>query len=103
MGAVFVRKAFENAATRPGDENPAKHVRFVDVDKFAHCTFNRLLYDRKISGSFAASSFLGLPKYYTLQRSLRRINPNTFCRKIALLLFLEGANKEFSDQLVPLD
>ncbi len=64
-GAAFVRKVFEDVATRPGDENPVKKIRFVDIDKFALCAFNRLVYDREISGLLTASSFLGLPEYYT--------------------------------------
>ncbi len=66
MGAAFVRNAFEVAIARLGDENPAKQIRFVSVDKFALCAFNRLAYDREISGLLAAISLLGLPKYYTL-------------------------------------
>lgn len=40
MRAVFVRKAFENATTQPGDENPAKQIQFIDVNKFVYCVFN---------------------------------------------------------------
>lgn len=74
MGATFVRKVFEDAAARPNDGEPTKQIQFVDVNKFALRAFNRLAYDREISGPFAASSLLELPEYYTPQRSIRRIN-----------------------------
>lgn len=63
MRAVFVRKAFENATTQPGDENPAKQIQFIDVSKFVYCVFNWFAYDWEISGPLTASSFLGLLKY----------------------------------------
>ncbi len=103
MRAAFICKVFEDIAAWPGDKNPAKQTRFVDVNKFALRTFSRLTYDREISGPLAANSLLGLPEYYTPQRSLRKMNLNTLCCKIASLLFPEGADMEFSDQLVPLD
>ncbi len=80
-----------------------KQILFVDIDKFTLCAFNRLLYDQEISSSLTVSSLLGLPKYYTPQRSLRKININNFCHKIILLLFPEGANIDFSDQFIHLD
>ncbi len=75
----------------------------MDVDKFALRTFNRLVYDREISGPLAASSLLELPEYYTPQRFIRRINLYSLRQKIASLLFSEKADTDFSDQLVPLD
>ncbi len=103
MGAAFIRKVFENAVIWPNNENPAKQVWFVDIDKFALCIFNRIIYDQEINGPLAASSLLGLPTSYTPQYSLRGINLNTLCHNIASLLFLEGANMKFSYQLVPLN
>ena len=40
MGAIFVRKAFEDATTQLDNENPAKQIRFVDINKFALYAFN---------------------------------------------------------------
>lgn len=103
MGAAFIHKAYEDVAAWSGDENPAKQIGFVDVNKFALYAFNRLAYDRGIGNSLATISFLGLPEYYTPQSSLRRVNLNTLSRKIALLLFPEETNMNFSDQLPSLD
>lgn len=97
MRAVFGRKRFQNAAAQPGDENLAKQIQFVDVDKFALCAFNELVYNREISGFLTASSFLELLEYYIPKLFLRRINLNTFYRKIPSLLFPEGINIDFSD------
>ena len=101
MGAAFVCKAFEDAATQPEDGEPAKQIWFADVDKFALCAFNQLAYNQKISGCLTASFFLELSKYYTLYCSIRRINLHSLCRKFALLLFAEEVNANFSDKLIP--
>ena len=63
---AFVCKAFEDTAGQPNNENLAKQIWFVDVDKFALCIFIWLVYDREISSPLATSFFLRLPKYYTL-------------------------------------
>ncbi len=103
METAFVCKAFEDAATWPGHKNLAKQIWFIDVDKFAFCALNWLAYDREISGPFAPSSLLGLFEYYTLQHSPKKINQNTFRRKIALQFFPKEANMNFSNQLIPWD
>lgn len=45
VGTAFIYKAFEEVAIWLDDENLAKQIRFVDVDKFPFCAFNRLTYD----------------------------------------------------------
>ena len=103
MKAIFILKAFEDAVTWPDDGELAKQIWFVDVDKFVLCALNWLIYNREIIGPLAASFFLELPKYYTLQRFIRRINLYSLQYKIALLLFLEKVDTDLSDQVVPLD
>lgn len=97
MGAVFIPKAFEDAAARLDDGEPAKQIWFVDVDKFALCALNRLAYNREISDFLTTSSSLELPKYYTPQHSIKKINLYSLCQKIALIFFLKKANLDFSD------
>ncbi len=68
MGAVFVKKAYDNMQP---SANVSSHVA---PDKFALRAFNRLTYDREISGPLVASYLLGLPDHYTLSDNVKSIN-----------------------------
>lgn len=63
MRVAFICKAFEDAVTWLGDENSAKQIRFIDVDKLTFGSFNRRVYDQEINDSLATSFFLRLPEY----------------------------------------
>lgn len=64
MKAVFVYKAFDDIVSQPSDKTLAKQIWFVDVHKFALCTFNWLVYNWEISSPLATNSLLELHKYY---------------------------------------
>ncbi len=68
MGAAFVKKAYD-------DMQPSGNISsHMAPDKFALRAFNRLAYDREISGPLVASYSLGLPDHYTLSDNVKSIN-----------------------------
>lgn len=52
---------YEDAQQKTIDTGSTLPVRHADLDKFALRTFNRLAYEREVSGSLAASYLLDLP------------------------------------------
>ncbi len=75
MGAAFVKKAYDEV------QSTANITTQVEPDKFALRAFNRLAYDREISGPLVASYLLGLPDHYTLSNNVKFINLALFCKQ----------------------
>lgn len=81
MSAAFVRKAYEEAVDKRLVNAPTGAVRVLDIDKFALRAFNRLAYDREISGPLIANTLLDLPEFYTPHKTIRRVNLQALRRK----------------------
>lgn len=63
-------------------------VRYINLDKFALQTFNRLAYKQEVSGSPAASCLFSLSNYYNHNISLRHINLNLLdCRFDSIIFY----------------
>ncbi len=73
----------------------------MEVDKFALRVFNRLAYDREISGPLAANTLLGLPKYYTPEKSLKRVNLKNLRSYFLKIIFHDAEDEEAADSLIP--
>ncbi|MCJ1345108.1 hypothetical protein MMC31_003313 [Peltigera leucophlebia] len=69
MGTAFVKKAYDDMQSLPVDI-----ITYVAPDKFALRAFNRLAYNREISGPLVASYLLELLHYYTLSDNVKSIN-----------------------------
>ncbi len=74
--------------------------RTMEVDEFALCAFNYLAYDCEISGPLATNIVLGLPKYYTPEKSLKRVNLKYFWSYFPKIIFYDAENKEAADSLI---
>ncbi len=68
MGAVFVKKAYNNM------QLSVNVITNMLPDKFALKTFNYLVYNWEISSLLVASYLLGLPNHYTLLDNVKSIN-----------------------------
>ncbi len=68
IGAAFVKKAYDDM------QLSANVITNLPPDKFAFRAFNRLVYDREISGLLVASYLLRLPDHYTLLDNIKFIN-----------------------------
>ena len=87
MSAAIVRKAYEDAQSKATATGSSLPVRHADLDKFALRTFNRLAYEREVSGPLAASCLLDLPDHYSHDISLRRINLNLLRSRFVSIIF----------------
>ncbi len=72
----------------------------MEVDKFPLRAFNRLAYNCEISGPLAANIRLGLPKYYTSEKSLKRINLKNLRSYFLKIIFHDAKDKEAADSLI---
>ncbi len=72
-------------------------VRYADLDKFALQTFNRLVYEREVSGSLAASYLLSLSDHYRHDIKLRHINLNFICRYFTSIIFYGSSILQLSE------
>ncbi len=72
MSAAFVKSAYDESQIPSNTTSPDTNIGLPD--KFAVRAFNRLAYDREISGPLVASSLLGLPKHYIMPCDVRSIN-----------------------------
>ncbi len=72
MGAAFVKNAYDESQTPSNTTSTDTNVGLPD--KFALRAFNKLAYDREISGPLVASPLVGLPKHYTIPCDVRSIN-----------------------------
>lgn len=73
----------------------------MKVNKFALCAFNFLAYNYEISGPLAVNTLLHPSKYYTPEKSLKRVNlenPQLYFFKI---IFQGTINKETTDSFIP--
>lgn len=52
--------------------------RIVEINKFSLQVFHWLVYNHKISSLLAANILLGLPKFYTSKKILKRVNMKAF-------------------------
>ena len=69
MEAAFVKKAYDDMQSLS-----AEVIIYVAPGKFVLRAFNRLSYDREISGFLVASYLLGLPDHYILSNNVKFIN-----------------------------
>lgn len=92
MGAAFVKKAYDAA------QSSAIASTHVAPDKFALRAFNRLAYDREISGPLVASHLLALPDHYTLSDNVKSINLSLLCQRFPeFALRLYGSRSDVDD------
>lgn len=75
-------------------------VRVLDIDKFALRAFNRLAYHREISGPLIANTLLEIPKYYTPNRIIRRVNLRALCRRFEKIIFDVSDEENIVDDFV---
>lgn len=75
MGAAFVKNAYNQSQTIR-DITTSYNTKTIAglPDKFALRAFNRLAYDRGISGTLVASSLLGLLEHYTMPCDVKSFN-----------------------------
>ena len=97
MSAAIVRKAYEDAQSKATATGSSLPVRHADLDKFALRTFNRLAYEREVSGPLAASCLLDLPDHYSHDISLRRINLNLLRSRFVSIIFHGSTILQSSD------
>ncbi len=93
MSTAIVRKAYEDAQAKA--TTITTPVRYADPNKFALQTFNRLAYEREVSGLLATSCLLGLPDHYSHDIKLRRINLTLF---VVVLRVLFSTDQTFSNR-----
>jgi len=74
LTAAILKRALEDARSVTDPSEAQLRIRRQDMDKFALRAFNRLSSDREISGPQAASNLLGLPDFYMLPTTIRRLN-----------------------------
>ncbi len=72
MDAVFVKSAYNESQLPSNTTSPDTNVNLPD--KFALRAFNRLAYDREISGPLITCLLLGLLEHYTMLCDVRSIN-----------------------------
>ncbi len=72
MDTTFVKNTYDES--QPPSNTTSSNTNIGLPDKFALRAFNRLAYDREISGPLVASSLLGLPKHYIMPCDVRSIN-----------------------------
>ena len=85
MGAAFVQKSLEKKAENTMRGDPGLSTPNLD-HKFCLKTYNRLAYDREISGPFAASTLLGLPEFYTPDRQMQKLNLYSLRSRLSKML-----------------
>ena len=100
MGAAFVRKAYEDATDQRIEDGSTGVVRRVRIDKFALRAFNRLAYDREISGPLAANTLLDLPKYFTQKKIIRKINLWALRKRFSKIIFGGSADKDVAEDFI---
>ncbi len=72
MGAAFVKNTYDESQSPSNTTTLDTNIGLPE--KFALRAFNRLAYDREISGPLVASLLLGLLEYYTMPCDVRSIN-----------------------------
>ncbi len=72
MGAAFVKSTYDESQPLSNTTSPDTNVSLPD--KFALRVFNKLAYDREISGLLVASLLLVLSEHYTMSYDIRSIN-----------------------------
>ena len=96
LAFAIARKALEkpnypHQADREPDASlvvPHESSKLADQDKFALRTFNRMAYDREISGFLAASTLLQLSEFYTPKNMmLKRISTDSIRGKFPAIIF----------------
>ena len=73
IGAAFIQRYLEKKMETAVGGKILPSTQNLD-HKFYLKAYNWLAYDEKISGPFAASTFLGLPEYYTPNWQVRKLN-----------------------------
>ncbi len=73
----------------------------MEIDKFALCVFNYLAYDLEISELMAANTLLGLPEYYTPEKSLKMVHLKNLWSYFPKIIFHDVEDKEAADSLIP--
>lgn len=74
---TFVKSAYYESISPSNTTNPDTNISLSD--KFTLRAFNKLAYNRKISGPLITSLFFGLPKYYTMPCNIRSIIIGLLC------------------------
>lgn len=73
----------------------------MEVDKFVLRAFNCFAYNCEISGPLAANILLGFPKYYTPEKSLKKVNLKNLWLYFPKIIFQDSEDKEVPDSLIP--
>ena len=100
MGAAFVRKAYEDATDQRIEDGSTGVVQRARIDKFALRAFNRLAYDREISGPLAANTLLDLPEYFTPKKIIRKINLWALRKRFSRIIFGGSADKDVAEDFI---
>lgn len=72
MGTAFVKSVYDESQS--SSDIIGFDINVGLPNKFSLRAFNRLVYNREISGPLIANLLLRLPKYYTMPRDVRSIN-----------------------------
>ncbi len=89
MSAAIVQKAYEDVQAKAMATTTP--VRYADLDKFALQTFNRLAYEREVSGPLVASCLLDFPDHYSHDIKLWYINLNLICHCFTSIIFYRSS------------
>lgn len=72
----------------------------LEVDKFVLRALSHLAYNREINELLAANIFLGFPKFYTLEKSLKRVNLKNLWSYFPKIIFQDAKDKQAADNLI---
>jgi hypothetical protein len=89
LTAAVIKHTMEEAKAASDPSEKQLRIRSQGMDKFALRAFNRLSSDREISGPQAASYLLGLPDYYTLPTTIRRLNLGQLRQRFGYIIAVE--------------
>ncbi len=81
MSAAFMKSAYDKSQSPSNTTSPDTNVGLPD--KFALKAFNKLAYNREISGPLIASLLLGLPEHYTMSSHIKFINIGLLCSRFS--------------------
>ncbi len=98
--AAFVWKKYEEVYQQNTIDDPSVGVQTGNIDKFALRAFNRLLYDREISRPLAANILLALPKYYTPEKTIKKVNLWALRRRFSKIIFGRSTDEDVAENFV---
>lgn len=100
IGTTFIWKVYEEIADQKMTHGLTETIWVMDINKFALRAFNCLTYDHKISWPLVANMLLSLPKYYSLQRAITRVNLRVLCGRFSKVIFETVDEKDIVDSFV---